>query len=113
MTTEQSRPRLKWARSQRFRLTVRGEEAHATWKSKLSTVQSQGKTAFDAAQAEWASSFKISPDDTSLVAELAPAALRVEDLEKAFTDLGVSRQSVKDSLSRLYDAGLVEPAPVA
>lgn len=112
MTTEQSRPRLKWARSQRFRLTAKGEEAHTSWKAKLAAAQNQGKSAFDAAQAEWATAFKISPDDATYVTELAPASLRVEDIEKAFTDLGISRQSVKDSLLRLYEAGLVEPAPV-
>lgn len=111
MTTEQSRPRLKWARSQRFRLTTRGEEAHASWKTRLASVQNQGKTAFDAAQTDWAKAFAISPDDATYVSELAPSALRVEDIEKAFTDLGISRQSVKDSLLRLYEAGLVEPAP--
>lgn len=109
---EPSRPRLKWARSQRFRLTARGEEAHASWKERLAAVQNQGKTAFDAAQTEWAKGFAISPDDATFVTELAPASLRVEDIEKAFSDLGVSRQAVKDSILRLYEAGLVEPAPV-
>ncbi|MBM4782386.1 MAG: TrmB family transcriptional regulator [Archangiaceae bacterium] len=112
MTTEESRPRLKWARSQRFRLTAKGEEAHTSWKTALAAAQNHGKSAFDAAQGDWAKSFKISPDDATYVTELAPAPLRVEDIEKAFTDLGISRQSVKDSLLRLYEAGLVEPAPV-
>lgn len=111
MTTEE-RPRLKWARSQRFRLTAKGEDANQVWKVKLATVQSQGKTVFDAARAEWAKALSITPDDTAFLTELAPASLRVEDIEKAFADLGVSRQSVKDSLLRLYEAGLVEPAPV-
>lgn len=110
MSTE-PRPRLKWARSQRFRLTVRGEEALVAWKERLGTVQSQGKAAFDGAQAEWAKAFTIQPDDTPFVSELSAAPLRVEDIEKAFADLGVSRQGVKDSLLRLYEAGLVEPAP--
>lgn len=112
MTTEESRPRLKWARSQRFRLTAKGEEALTSWKARLASVQNQGKTAFDTAQTDWAKAFAISPDDATYVSELAPAALRVEDIEKAFTDLGISRQSVKDSLLRLYEAGIVEPAPV-
>lgn len=112
MSTEPSRPRLKWARSQRFRLTARGEEALASWKEKLAAAQNHGKSAFDTAQAEWAKAYAISPDDAPYVTELAPASLRVEDIEKAFADLGISRQGVKDSLLRLYEAGVVEPAPV-
>ena len=50
-------------------------------------------------------------DDAAYLAELSGAPLRVEDIEKNFTDLGASRQDVKDALGRLYDAGLAEPAP--
>jgi hypothetical protein len=112
MTNDPARPRLKWARSQRFRLTVKGEEANQSWKERLAAAQNHGKGAFDTAQGDWAKAFGISPDDATYVAELAPTSLRVEDIEKAFTDLGISRQSVKDSLLRLYEAGLVEPAPL-
>ncbi|MDX2014209.1 MAG: hypothetical protein SFW67_28680 [Myxococcaceae bacterium] len=110
MSTDATRPRLKWARSQRFRLTVKGEEGLRAWKSRLAEVQGQGKGAFDTAQAEWAKGLGITPDDTPTITELAATPLRVEDVEKSFADLGLSRQAVKDSLSRLYDAGLVEPA---
>lgn len=110
MSTDATRPRLKWARSQRFRLTVRGEEGLKAWKLRLAEVQGQGKGAFDAAQTQWAQGLGISPDDTPTISELAAAPLRVEDVERSFADLGLSRQAVKDSLSRLYDAGLVEPA---
>jgi hypothetical protein len=110
MTTGEVRPRLKWARSQRFRLTVRGEEALRAWKARLADVQGQGKGAFDGTQVEWAKGLGINPDDTPTLTELGGTPLRVEDIEKSFADLGLSRQAVKDSLLRLYDAGLVEPA---
>ncbi len=110
MTTEE-RPRLKWARSQRFRLTAKGQEAQDIWKAKLAEVRSQGKALFDAAQAEWGKTFGLRADDAAYLAELSGAPLRVEDIEKNFTDLGASRQDVKDALGRLYDAGLAEPAP--
>jgi hypothetical protein len=111
MGTQESRPRLKWARSQRFRLTIKGEEAHGEWKNRVGSVQGQGKSVFETALGEWSKHFGIAPDDAPYVSELAQTSLRVEDIEKAFADMGTSRQGIKDSLSRLYDAGLVEPVP--
>lgn len=105
-----STPRLRWARSQRFRLTSKGVEAENIWRVRLAGVRgADGRAAFDAGLASWATEFKVQPDDAAYVRELAPAPLRLEDVAKAVADTGASREDAKKALERLFEAGLVEP----
>ncbi len=105
--------RLRWARSQKFRLTSKGAEAELLWRTRLSEVRSQGKQIFEAALQEWAAQFKVRPDDAAFLSELAAAPVRLEDVAKAVADTGASREQVKQVLERLYEAGLMESAAIA
>lgn len=113
MTDADQPARLRWARSQRFRLSPRGVEAEQQWRTTLETVQSAGRAAFDSGLAHWATEFKVQPDDASYVRELKASPLRLEDVAKAVADTGTSREDVKKALERLYEAGLVEVQPGA
>ena len=101
--------RLRWGRSQRFRLTSRGVEAETLWRTRLAEVQSAGRAAFDASLASWATEFKVQPDDAAYVSELSSSPLRLEDVARAIADTGASREDAKKALERLFEAGLVEP----
>ena len=101
--------KLKFARSQRFRLTARGAEAATFWKERLALSQGGGRTAFDSANNDWAKAFAVDPDDANYVAELSQDPMRVEDLLAALESTGVSRENVKTVLGRLHEKGLVEP----
>lgn len=113
MSDADQHARLRWARSQRFRLTSRGLEADSEWRTTLSSVRSQGKTIYEAALSTWATTFKVQPDDASYLSELREKPVRLEDVAKALADTGASREHVKQALERLFEAGLMEPAPVA
>ncbi len=109
----QNQTRLRWARSQKFRLTPKGGEAELLWRTRLSEVRSQGKQIFEAALQEWATQFKVRPDDAAYLSELAAQPVRLEDIAKAVADTGASREQVKTVLERLYEAGLMESAAPA
>jgi hypothetical protein len=106
---DQPTSRLRWARSQRFRLTAKGLEAERDWKERLAGAQGAGRSGFDTAVAEWAKSFGVKPDDTAVMSELAVETRRLEDVLAALADTGVSREQVKQVLERLHGAGLLEP----
>ncbi len=108
--TDQPSQRIRWARSQKFRLTPKGTEAELLWRTRLSEVRSQGKQVFEAALQEWATQFKVRPDDAAFLSELATQPVRLEDVAKAVADTGASREQVKQVLERLYEAGLMESA---
>lgn len=102
--------RLRWARSQKFRLTSKGAEAELLWRTRLSEVRSLGKQIFESALQEWAAQYKVRPDDAAFLSELAGPPVRLEDIAKAVADTGASREQVKQVLERLYEAGLMESA---
>ena len=109
MTTD-SRPRLRWARAQRFRLSVQGVEAQRALTDALGTAQGQGRAAFDAARSEWAKTHLVQPDDSVVLAELkASDAARLDDVMALLDNTGNSREQVKQSIEQLYAADLIDP----
>ncbi len=113
MTTADQPARLRWARSQRFRLTSRGLDAERDWRARLAGAQGGGRAGFDAAAADWAKGLGLEPDDGSCLGELSTQTLRLEELSKALADTGVSRERVKQVLERLFEKGLLEPVTPA
>lgn len=112
MTDGDQPSRLRWARSQRFRLTAKGLEAERSWQERLAKDRAGsvgGRAGFDTASTEWAKAFGVQPDDAAFLSELATETRRLEDVLAALADTGVSREQVKTVLERLHAAGLLEP----
>lgn len=102
-------PRNRWARTDRFTLSIEGEEAEAAYRAAIVASREQpGRSAFDAARAEWARTFSLEPDDGVYLGELRGGPTKLTDLIEALDVCGKTRKDALEALGRLVDGGLVE-----
>jgi hypothetical protein len=106
-------PKSRWPRSQRFRLSIRGAEAEASYRQLIVAARAvAGRTSYDAARAAWAAPhLSVQPNDGTCLVELQQGPLTLEELARSLETSGSTRQEVKTAIDRLADAGLVEPVP--
>lgn len=110
MSTIDSPPdRLRWPRSHRFNLSTKGREAETAYRESIVNSREQsGRASFDAARAEWATSWKLHSEDGLYLSEMASGPVTMPQLLTAMADSGQTRKDVLDALGRLDDAGMFE-----
>lgn len=109
MSIDQPPERLRWPRSHRFTLSTKGRSAETEYRERIATSRGQsGRASFDAARAEWASTWKLQSDDGIYLAELVAGSATLTQLLAAMSESGQSRKDVVDALGRLDDAGMFE-----
>jgi hypothetical protein len=105
--------RLRWPRSQRFRLSEAGDAAEAAYRQTIIASRAQeGRASFDAARTAWAEAFRIQPDDGLYLAEVGRTGMTLADLVSALETCGKSRKDAMEALERLMEVGLISTGPV-
>ena len=116
---ESRKPRTKWNRSQRFRLTAAGREAGRAYRQDIvaSRVEA-GRKSFDAARAEWAARLSLEPTDGLYLVELLEAPLTIPEIAASLDGCGPQPSEVRAAIERLVRVRMMElvappPAPPA
>lgn len=100
--------RLRWPRSQRFKLSINGIAAEETYRSSVVASRAlEGRASYDAARIAWAEPLGIEPDDGVYLCEISTKPIRLGDLVEALASCDKTRKEAVDALGRLFDAGLV------
>ncbi len=102
------RARSRWARSDRFSLSMAGAQAETAYRDAVVASRAEaGRSSYDAARDEWAHAFSLEPDDGVYLGELRGRPSTLSDVVDALDLCGKSRQEALEALARLVDAGLV------
>ena len=108
MFEDDTSPRRRWPRSQRFELTAEGVGAEQRYRSEVVASRSEGgRASFDAARAGWAEPLGVQPGDGLYLGILRDGPIDLQSIADAVEDCGESRKEAKAALERLFDAGLV------
>jgi hypothetical protein len=112
--SESSADRVRYGRSQKFRLSAKGLEALRTHQESVLSQRTGpgGRAAFDAARAEWSKALGLRPDDSLYLVEFGDAGRTIHDATTALRDCGPTAKDVKDATTRLLEVGFLEPVPV-
>lgn len=105
--------RKRWPRGQKFTLSAAGAEAQETYRRAVAEARGAGRTALESALAAWASPLRVAPTDGVVLAELSGKRVGLSSLCEALEPSGIVPEEVRASVSRLVDAGIVEPVPLA
>lgn len=104
--------RKRWARGQKFTLSAAGSEAQLAYRNAVAGARASGRSALDSALAEWAASRRVAPGDGVILAELSGKRLGLSHLCEVLEVTGIVPDEVRAAVSRLVDAGIVEPVPI-
>ncbi len=104
------RPGKRWPRGQKFRISLLGDEADLAYREAIQLSRAQGRDALFAAERSWAEPRRVKATDGVILAELRGGKKSIADVARALEDCGTTPAEVKDSVDRLVEAGLVEPA---
>lgn len=100
---------MRWPRTHRFTLSTKGRAAETEYRERIATSREQsGRASFDAARAEWATTYKLQSDDGIYLSELVAGGATLPQLLTAMSESGQSRKDVVDALGRLDDAGMFD-----
>lgn len=104
---------FRHSRSQKFRLSARGQEALRAWEAALASARqgAGGRAAHEAGCAGWGDPFGLSADDGRYLTEFGLAGCTLKTATDALRDYGPSPKDVKAVTSRLLDAGMLELVP--
>lgn len=102
----------RWARGQKFSLSVAGTEAEEAYRAAVTGARGGGRPALDAALAAWAAPRQVAPGDGVLLAELKAKPRGLADVTRALEDTGIAAADVRLALDRLVKAGLAELVPL-
>ena len=103
----------KWHRSQRFGLSVSGNEAGERYRSMIVAArESEGRGAFDAARSAWAEKTKLDPGDGAFLGELLDGPLTIDQLFRALDACGTTRDETRSAVDRLAAGGFLETLPL-
>lgn len=108
MSEESVPTKLRWARGQKFTLTVTGQAALTAYHDGIKISQQEGRVAFEAFRTQWSQAQKVEADDGLVLSELEKPR-KLEELLESLADTGASREGVKKMVERLFGAGLVAP----
>jgi hypothetical protein len=108
MFDEETSPRRRWPRTQRFVLSELGAGAEASYRSQVVASRSEGgRASFDAARSAWAAPLGVHPGDGAYLGVVRGGPISLHEICSALEDSGESRKEAMEALERLFDAGLV------
>jgi len=102
----------RWPRGQKFSLSPSGAAAEEAYRSAVLGARASGRPALDAALAAWAAPRGLAPVDGVVLAELAGKKLGLAELSEGLEGAGIAAEDVRQAITRLVAAGIVEPLPL-
>lgn len=100
--------KLRWPRSHKFVLSALGRTAELAYREQTQTSRNGGRSSFDAARAEWATTHHLQADDGLYLGELAAGGATLPQLLTALETCGQTRKEALAALARLSDAGMFD-----
>jgi hypothetical protein len=113
MLTSKPSDRKRWPRGQKFTLSASGAAAEEAYRTAVLGARASGRSALEAALAEWAGPRRVAPGDGVILAELSGKRVGLPYLCEALETSGIVPDEVRAAVGRLVDAGIVEPIPLA
>jgi hypothetical protein len=105
--------RQRFGRSQKFRLTAKGNEAVSSYTLMLEKARagsSVGRAPFDAARDEWSLPRGLSREDGLFLVEFGVGERTLPEATRSLEDCATTKE-VKAAIERLLACGMLEPVP--
>jgi hypothetical protein len=113
MLDENKPEKVRYGRSQKFRLSEKGNEAVKAYEVTIAEARNgHGRAEFDAARKAWSAPRGLAPEDAQYLVEFGAAGRTLKEAADALRDCGTSQKDVKDASERLMGFGMLEPVPV-
>lgn len=111
--TDENPERIRFGRAQKFRLSMKGNEAVSAYTLLVEKSRAgMGRAQFDAARSEWSTPRGITSEDGLYLVEFGTGDRTVTEVTRNLEDCASSRE-VKAAVERLLDCGMLEPVPAA
>jgi hypothetical protein len=105
--------RQRFGRSQKFRLTTKGNEAVSAYTLMLEKSRSGsgwGRAPFDAARDAWSGPRGLTSEDGLFLVEFGVGDRTLPEATRSLEDCATTKE-VKAALERLLTLGMIEPVP--
>jgi hypothetical protein len=110
--SDESGEKVRYGRSQKFRLSPKGSEAAQSYAAMIEAAKNgTGRTQFDAARAAWGTSLGLSPEDGLFLVEFSEEARTIPEAVRNLESCGTTAKEVKAAVERLMTLGMIEPVP--
>jgi hypothetical protein len=113
LTSKPPDGRKRFARGQKFTLSLAGAEAAEAYRAAVLAARSSGRPALEAALVAWSEPRQVKPADGVILAELAGKPVGLAKLAESLEPSGLSNEDVRAGVGRLLDAGILELVPLA
>ncbi|MDY7225252.1 hypothetical protein [Hyalangium rubrum] len=117
--SDETPEKIRFGRSQKFRLSQKGTEAVTEYKLMLEKARSgSGRAQFDAARAAWGVPFNLTAEDGLFLVEFSEGDRTLPEATRNLDGCGTTAKEVKAAVERLLACGMLEavvapPPPVA
>jgi len=106
--------KVRHGRSQKFRLSPKGNEAQASYSEMITTAKDgTGRAQFDAARQGWAAPLGLLSDDGLYLVEFFGEGRTIAEAVRNLDSCGTTPKEVKAAVERLLKNGMLEPVPEA
>jgi hypothetical protein len=114
IVNEQKPEKVRYGRSQKFRLSQKGTEAVSAYEHTIAAARTgNGRAEFEAARQAWGAPRGLAPEDAQYLVEFGAAGRTMKETADALRDCGTSAKDVKEATERLIGFGMLEPVPMS
>ena len=104
--------KVRFGRAQKFRLSLKGDEAAKAYAEMIEKGRSgSGRAQFEAARNGWGASLGLVAEDGLFLADFAAGARTIAEAARSLEGCGTTAKEVKTAVDRLLGLGLLEPVP--
>jgi len=112
MLNDSKPEKVRYGRSQKFRLSEKGNEAVKAYEVTIAAARSgHGRAEFDAARKAWSTPRGLAPEDAQYLVEFGAAGRTLKEAADGLRDCGTTPKDVKDATERLIGFGMLEAVP--
>lgn len=110
---DQKPEKVRYGRSQKFRLSAKGTEAVKAYEGTIAAARSgSGRAEFDAARLAWGTPRGLVPEDAQYLVEFGVEGHTMKEAADALRDCGPTAKDVKEATERLIGFGMLEAVPM-
>ncbi|MCI0570168.1 MAG: hypothetical protein L0Y66_05400 [Myxococcaceae bacterium] len=111
-SNDQSPDRVRFGRSQKFRLSSKGSEATASYSVMIEAARAgSGRGQFDAARDAWSAPRGLEAADGLYLVEFGSREQTIQEATRSLEVCGTTPKEVKAAVGRLLACGMLEPVP--
>jgi hypothetical protein len=105
--------KVRYARSQKFRLSEKGNEAVKAYEVTIAEARTgHGRAEFEEARKAWGAPRGLTADDAPFLVEFGTNGRTLKETAEALADAGLTPKQVKDAADRLLGVGMLEAVPM-